>query len=356
MLGDTATPAIERRGRLGVVTLRRKTAMNALTYEDVLAIHRALDAWEADDETDAVLICAAPGRTFCAGVDTRIVYAARLAGETEANLRLFAACYRLTRRLAAFRKPLLRLIDGAVAAAGTGLALLGGVGVVGENLRLVVPGCGFGWFPDGGTNFVLSRLPDGMGEYLALTGAAIGAADAVDLGLAAAYVPSTRFAALRAALEGAERLTPAAVRAIVEAHRGTPPEGLMRTHAGVIGRIFTEPTVERISQALAAETGDFAAAARELLARRCPTSLCVALAALRRARNAGLEETLETDYRIAARFVRRCDVYEGIRAAFEDRDGAPVWLPGSVESVHQEIIDACFAPLPEEPEDAGNPV
>ncbi|MGE4529440.1 MAG: enoyl-CoA hydratase/isomerase family protein, partial [Rhodospirillaceae bacterium] len=254
MLGDTATPAIERRGRLGVVTLRRKTAMNALTYEDVLAIHRALDAWEADDETDAVLICAAPGRTFCAGVDTRIVYAARLAGETEANLRLFAACYRLTRRLAAFRKPLLRLIDGAVAAAGTGLALLGGVGVVGENLRLVVPGCGFGWFPDGGTNFVLSRLPDGMGEYLALTGAAIGAADAVDLGLAAAYVPSTRFAALRAALEGAERLTPAAVRAIVEAHRGPPPEGLMRTHAGVIGRIFTEPTVERISQALAAET------------------------------------------------------------------------------------------------------
>ncbi|WP_337995539.1 enoyl-CoA hydratase/isomerase family protein [Oleispirillum naphthae] len=356
MLGDTATPAIERRGRLGTVTLRRKAAMNALTHADALAIHQALDDWEADAETDAVLICAAPGRTFCAGVDTRMVYAARLAGETDANLRLFAACYRLTRRLAAFRKPLVRLIDGTAAAAGSGLALLGGIGVVGENLRLLVPGCGFGWFPDGGINFVLSRLPDGMGEYLALTGAAIGAADAVDLGLATAHVPSTRFAALRAALEGAERLPPAAVRAIVEAHRGVPPEGLMRAHAGIIGRIFSEPTVEGIAQALAAETGDFAATARELMARRCPTSLCVALAALRRARNAGLEAALETDYRIAARFVRRCDVYEGIRAAFEDRDGAPVWLPGSVESVHQDIIDACFASLPEEREDAGSSV
>jgi len=343
--GDTSTPVFERRGRLGVVTLRRKTAMNALTQGDAAAIRRHLDAWEDDPDTDAVLICAAPGRAFCAGLDARGIYAAHLNGATDANLRFLAECYRLSRRLTTFRKPLVRLIDGTAVAAGTGLTILGGIGVVGENLRLLTPGCGFGWFPDGGASFVLSRLPDGVGAYMALTGAAVGAADAVDLGLAGAYVPSTRFAALSGALESAGRLTHATVRTIVDAHRGMPPEGLIRAHAGTIGRVFTEPTVERIQQALAAESGDFAEAVREFLARRCPAALCVALAALQRAHEYDLDAALTMEYRIAERFVRRSDLYEGIRAAFEDRDGTPVWLPGSVASVPQDIVDGCFAPL-----------
>jgi len=348
--GDAFTPVFEQRGRVGVVTLRRKIAMNALSLGDVLAIHDKLDAWEADDAIDAVLIGAAPGRAFCSGLDTRAIYAARLAGDTDANLRLFATCYRLSRRLATFRKPMVRLIDGTAAAAGTGIAFFGGIGVVGESLRLLVPGCGFGWFPDGGVNAVLSRLPDGVGEFLALTGASIGAADAVELGIAAAHVPSTRFAALRDDLEGAKHLTHASVRAIVDRHRAALPEGLIRAHAGMIDRIFTETTVEGIGQALAADRSDLAATARELFARRCPASLCVALAALQRARGADFDTVLRMDYRIAVRFVRRSDVYEGIRAGFEDKDGAPIWLPGSVESVHWDLIDACFAPLTAEEE------
>ena len=56
----------ERRGKAGVVTLNRPKALNAVTHKMVLALSRALAAWENDDAISAVVL-KAEGRAFSAG-------------------------------------------------------------------------------------------------------------------------------------------------------------------------------------------------------------------------------------------------------------------------------------------------
>jgi len=75
----------ERRGNLGVATLDREKALNALTLDMIRAFHRKLDEWEPDSSLRAVVLRGA-GRAFCAGGDVRMV----AAGSDDYKRDLFA--------------------------------------------------------------------------------------------------------------------------------------------------------------------------------------------------------------------------------------------------------------------------
>ena len=62
-------------------------------------------------------------------------------------------------------------------------ALYGTHRVAGERYRFAMPETGIGLFPDDGVSWAFARMPDEIGMYLALTGRAIGRADAYRLGL-----------------------------------------------------------------------------------------------------------------------------------------------------------------------------
>src|ERR1700761_2100660 len=62
----------EKRGSLGLLTLSRPKALNALDHGMILGITAALQAWAADDAIKAVAI-RGEGRAFCAGGDIRAV-------------------------------------------------------------------------------------------------------------------------------------------------------------------------------------------------------------------------------------------------------------------------------------------
>ena len=61
----------EKRGVLGLLTLRRPAALNALDRHMVEALTAALDAWTADDGIQVVAIRGEGPRAFCAGGDIR---------------------------------------------------------------------------------------------------------------------------------------------------------------------------------------------------------------------------------------------------------------------------------------------
>ncbi|MDP1051902.1 enoyl-CoA hydratase/isomerase family protein, partial [Klebsiella quasipneumoniae] len=50
--------------------------------------------------------------------------------------------------------------------------------------RLAMPEITIGLYPDVGGSWFLSRLPGGLGEFLALTGASLNAADALEVQMA----------------------------------------------------------------------------------------------------------------------------------------------------------------------------
>ena len=53
-------------GRAGRITLTRDRALNALTHDMALVLHKALDDWRDDPAVDLVVIDAAGERAFCA--------------------------------------------------------------------------------------------------------------------------------------------------------------------------------------------------------------------------------------------------------------------------------------------------
>ena len=191
---------VEKGGCAGLIVLNRPKALNALTLGMVRAIAAALDEWERDETIARVVVTGAGGRAFCAGGDIRQLYEQGRAGDHAAQLTFWLEEYRLNRRIKRYSKPYVALVDGVVMGGGVGLSAHGAHLVAGEGFAFAMPEVGIGFFPDVGATYLLPRLPDLAGVYLAMTGARAGAGDAAALGLAQAVVPSARIGELAKAL------------------------------------------------------------------------------------------------------------------------------------------------------------
>ncbi|MBF6371200.1 enoyl-CoA hydratase/isomerase family protein, partial [Nocardia puris] len=64
---DTSDVIIDKRDGLGLITLNRPKAINALNHPMALAITEALRAWATDDEVRTVVVTGAGERGLCAG-------------------------------------------------------------------------------------------------------------------------------------------------------------------------------------------------------------------------------------------------------------------------------------------------
>ena len=113
-----------------------------------------------------------------------------------------------------------------------------------------MPQVGIGFFPDIGGTYFLSRLEAHTGLYLALTGRAIGPADAYRLRLISHYIPATHFHVIMDALSDNHPID----RLLDGLHRD-PGEGELARLTPAINRIFGASSVEEILDRLDAEQG-----------------------------------------------------------------------------------------------------
>lgn len=335
-------------GRTGCITLNRPRALNALTLGMAGAIDRQLAAWAGDAAIDRVLIEGAGGRAFCAGGDVVAVAKAGLAGEPLTR-EMFVAEYAMNRTIHRFPKPYLALMDGITMGGGCGLSVHGSLRIVTERTLLAMPETGIGFFTDIGASWFLPRCPGLTGLYLGLTGARIGAADAIWSGLATHFVPSDRLGDLRAAIAGSSSPD----ETIAEFSTDPGPSDLAGRQP-IIDRCFGAGSVEGILAALAADADPLGQEIADGMARLSPTSLKVTHRLLTMLRNPTIEEALHWEFRVAQGCMAGHDFYEGIRALLIDKDNAPAWKPASLEEVTRERVEAHFSepdggdlPLPE---------
>ncbi|MCJ1676938.1 enoyl-CoA hydratase/isomerase family protein [Streptomyces sp. APSN-46.1] len=328
-------------GRTAVITLNRPRALNALTHPMVLRISEALTAWERDPAVAQVLIRGAGERGLCAGGDIRAIHDDAKAGTT-ASADFWRDEYRLNARIARYPKPYVALMDGIVMGGGVGVSAHGDVRIVTERSRIAMPETGIGFVPDIGGTHLLGRAPGELGTHLALTGSAVGAADALLCDLADHFVPAARLADLTAGL-----LAGAPVRQVLARYAGRPTAPAELTERRPwIDRCYTADTVEEIVERLFGEGDPAAKEAAETLLAKSPTSLKVTLAAVRRARELGsLEKVLAQEYRVSCNALRSPDLVEGIRAQVIDKDRAPRWSPATLSEVTDEGVARFFAPL-----------
>lgn len=340
----TAELVCERIGGMGRIVLNRPQALNALTRDMCRALHDRLAGWARDEAVKLVVIAGAGERAFCAGGDVRALYADRQAGGSE-RFAFYRDEYRLNAFIKRYSKPYVALLDGIVMGGGVGVSIHGSHRVATERTVFAMPETGIGLFPDVGGTFFLPRLPGQVGLFLGLAGHRLNAADCLYAGLADVEIRADRLPALIDALsEATDADTVSATLARFATPAASAPLSALR---GEIDRCFSEGNVEAILAALERQGTAFGRDTAALLRRKSPTSLKVTLRQLREGARLGFEDCMRLEYRLASRFMRAHDFFEGVRAVVIDKDNRPAWRPATLDAVTDGQVAAYFAPLPD---------
>lgn len=330
-----------RRGHLGVVTLNRPRAVNALNAAMVAAILDQLTAWADDDGVATVLVHGAGERGLCAGGDIVAIYRDMQAGGTQ-TAAFWQDEYRLNSLIARYPKPYVALMDGLVLGGGVGISAHGSLRVVTERTRTGMPETTIGFVPDVGGTWLLAKSPGEAGTHAALTGAHLSGADALFLGLADHFVRSENLPGLAVALE-----TESAEAAVVRFSEPAPPSELEAQRAWIDACYAGNDAEEILRRLLTVdgESGGEAAEAAKTLEAKSPTAVKVALESLRRVKGLSLDEALAQEYRVGLRCLAGPDFREGIRAQVVDKDRNPRWKPATLPEVRASDVERFFAPL-----------
>jgi enoyl-CoA hydratase len=330
----------------GHVTLNRPKAINALNFDMCRTIIAALQSWEFDPEIAAIIIDHSAGRGFCAGGDLRALYENIRTGGGEV-LDFFRTEYRLDHLLFTLAKPSVCFMDGIVMGGGAGIAMPCRYRVATESTVFAMPETGIGFFPDVGAGWFLSRLPDRIGQWLALTGARLDGADCLRLGLATHYLPRDEVASVKSRIQKA----PDELEVILNNASVSPPPARIDTFHTDIDRLFAPDRIEEIFTLLSADPSPWASEQLAEIRKKSPRSCKVALRSLAACgKLIQFSEIMQLEYCVASRLARKPDFSEGVRAFVIDKDDSPKWLPPRFEDVSDDEIDAIFAPLSEDEE------
>ncbi len=350
-------------GGLGVITLNRANALNALNLEMVRGIHAQLIAWANDPAVHGVLLRGSarapvdgkPSAThFCAGGDIRFMHQAAITGDLAVD-DFFTEEYALDHAIHVYAKPMVAWLEGVTMGGGMGLAQGCSLRVVTPTVRMAMPETRIGLFPDVAGGYFLSRLPGHLGEYLGVVGPQLNAMDAIALGLADLSAEAGSVEALLQAVAAKPLAGPGDLQDRLASHicahpaRGLP-EPTVLAQLDRINRHFSLPTVQTIEASLQQDDSEWAQQALHHMAGHSPLMMCVTLEQIRRARGMPLAD----EFRMERTLVRHCfalrkgtasETVEGVRALAVDKDHQPRWNPPTLAQVTPEMVEAFFAPV-----------
>ncbi|MFV8381514.1 enoyl-CoA hydratase [Corynebacterium hindlerae] len=175
---------VSREGRVGVITLNRPKALNALndqTMREVVAAARELDA----DSGVGCIVLTGSEKAFAAGADIKEMAPK---GATEMyNLDWFAGWDGLT----AVRTPIIAAVNGYALGGGCEVAMMCDFIIAGDNAKFGQPEINLGVTPGmGGSQRLTRAVGKAKAMEMCLTGRMMDAAEAEQSGLVARVVPA----------------------------------------------------------------------------------------------------------------------------------------------------------------------
>jgi enoyl-CoA hydratase len=203
------TIKVETRGKVGVITLDRPEALNALNSALVEELNVALDAFESDAEIGAMVITGSE-KAFAAGADIKEMQAKSY---MDAYFGDFIGPWE---RISRCRKPVIAAVAGYALGGGCELAMMCDIVIAADSARFGQPEIKLGTFPgSGGTQ----RLPRAIGKAkamdLVLTGRMMDAEEAERAGLVSRVVPGAEL--IDRALEVADSIAGMSLPAVTMA-------------------------------------------------------------------------------------------------------------------------------------------
>jgi enoyl-CoA hydratase len=197
---DHRTILIERRGAVGIVTLNRPQALNALNAALVAELASAIDEFEHDDAIGAIVLTG-NDKAFAAGADVK-----EMAGKTYPETYLDDFITDGWERVAQCRKPVVAAVAGFALGGGCEIAMMCDIVVAADNARFGQPEITLGTIPGaGGTQRLARFVGKAKAMDLCLTGRMMDAAEAERAGLVSRIVPAADL--LTEAVKVAERIS-----------------------------------------------------------------------------------------------------------------------------------------------------
>jgi enoyl-CoA hydratase/carnithine racemase len=338
--------------RTGIITLDRPKTLNSLSLDMVRALAAILLGWRDDAAIDAVVIESSSEKALCAGGDIRFFHEVGHATPMGGSALLedfFTEEYALNHLIHFYPKPYIALMDGVVMGGGMGISQGGpgcGLRIVTDRTKVAMPEVNIGLFPDVGGSHFLSHAPGRLGDYLGLTGAVIGAADALYVGLADLFVPGARMGELRALIASTPGAAlPDAIRAFAAPFAGEAGASVLQAQRALIDTHFGAPSVAAVMAALEGDAEPFAQKALSLMRQRSPLLMCVTRELLARGASMDVADCLRMERSLVRRNFEHGEVLEGVRALVIDKDNAPRWNPPTLDEVTPAMVARFFEPV-----------
>jgi enoyl-CoA hydratase len=217
---------VETRGPVGLITLNRPQALNALCDALVRELGAALDAFEADDAVGAVVITGS-AKAFAAGADIK-----EMTSRSFADVYLNDFITNGWERITTCRKPIIAAVAGFALGGGCEVAMMCDTIIAADSAKFGQPEITLGVMPGaGGTQRLTRFVGKAKAMDMVLTGRMMDAAEAERSGLVSRVVPAEQLLeeALKVATRIAEMSRPSvlmAKEAVNRAYETTLAEGV----------------------------------------------------------------------------------------------------------------------------------
>jgi enoyl-CoA hydratase/carnithine racemase len=355
-------------GQIGRLTLNSPGTLNALTLEMVDLLQAALDGWRDDPSIAVIVIDGAGERAFCAGGDVQALHASAVGtpgGPCEYAETFFEREYRMNYDLHTYPKPVLCWGHGIVMGGGKGIMAGCSHRVVTGATRMAMPEITIALFPDVGGSWFLNRMPGASGRFLALTAAAINAADALFCGLADRFIDAERHDEVFAGLRGTAWSDVAAdnhaqlthlLREHSQRSAAGLPVGQVQPHLETINTLCDGDDIHDVIDRISAlETEDkWLSRARDGLVHGSTLAALWIDRQLFESRHMSLREVFQSELQLGTNIVRHPEFAEGVRALLIDKDRNPAWSYHASRDVPEALLEQFFtapstAPWPSNP-------
>ncbi len=199
---------VDTKGRVGIITLNRPDALNALSAGLVADVEQAVDAFEADEEIGCIIVTGSQ-RAFAAGADIKEM-------APKGYMDVYKEDFITVgwQRVSRCRKPVIAAVAGYALGGGCELAMMCDFIIAAENAKFGQPEINLGVIPgSGGTQRLTRFVGKSKAMEMCLTARMMGAEEAERAGLVSRIVPLDEL--MDDALKTAEKIASLSLPAVM---------------------------------------------------------------------------------------------------------------------------------------------
>ncbi len=326
------------------ITLDREKVLNALNLNMVREIAKQIGNWNDDPNVSGVIIKGAGEKAFCAGGDIVSVYHAKNIENNTLSYDFFREEYLLNIAIKNFTKPWISILNGYTMGGGLGLSVHGSHRLVTEKTITAMPETAIGLFPDVGGGYFLSRMPGGLGKYIAITGNILDFKSTLFCSIGTNFISTDDIKYIENEISSLRNYSIEDIDKLLlkyESKVGYSNSDLEKNLA-FIDKHFVHRSIKEIYKSLEEDNSDWCIATLKTLSKKSPTSMAVAAEQITKAKDLSFEDCMSMEFRICQTMMSLHDFYEGVRANLVEKDRNPRWNPSHLSEINNELVEKHF--------------